>query len=180
MVHRVDNASPALQVAPAIDAHLISAYAFWQSAANALLSAHDAVAARYMRSVAMWLRYKPTLVALANAPLTARHWHELWARRMNTPYVHGFTLGDLIKHDAFEHAEAICAIACAASDAHALEPQLEVPAAHRTRAPPSSHAVRSAVVCTARALDATRPSAQRAPRTTPRPSVTACRNCDRW
>jgi hypothetical protein len=128
-----------LQVVPAIDAHFINAYSIWQSAANALQSAHDAVAARYRRSVAMWLRYKPTLVALANAPLTARHRHELWSC-MSTPYVHGFTLGALIKHCAFEHAEAIRPIAHAASDAHALETQLEVPAAHRTRALPSSHA----------------------------------------
>jgi hypothetical protein len=142
MVHGACNASPALQVAPAIDAHFVNTYAYsiWQSAANALQSAHDAVAARYMRSVAVWLCYKPTLVALANAPLTARHRHELW-RCMNMPYVHGFTLGDLIKHSAFEHAEAICAIACAALDVHALEPQPEVLAAHRrTRALPSSHA----------------------------------------
>ncbi len=140
-MHGVGNASPALQVVPAIDAHFISAYSIWQSAANALQSAHDAVAARYMRSVKVWLRYKPTLVALGNVPLTARHWHELWRRCMNTPYVHGFTLGDLIKHSAFEHAEAICTIVHAASDAHALETQLEVPAAHRrTRALPPSHA----------------------------------------
>ncbi len=136
MVHGVGNALPALQVVPAIDAHFINAYSIWQSAANALQSAHDAVAARYMRSVKVWLRYKPTLVALGNAPLTARHWHELW-RCMNTPYVHGFTLDDLIKRDAFEHAEAICTITHAASYAHALEIQLEVSIAHRrTRALP--------------------------------------------
>ena len=131
---------PAVQVVPAIHAHFDNAYSTWQTAASLLHSPHDAVASRYFESVKMWLRYKPILVALANAPLTPRHWHELW-RCMGTPYVHGFTLGDLIQHSAFEHAEAIRTIACAASDAHALETQLQVPAAHRrTRALPSSHA----------------------------------------
>ena len=142
MVHGVGNASPALQVVPAIDAHFINAYSIWQSAADARQSAHDAVAARYMRSVKVWLRYKPTLVALGNAPLMARHWHELWTRCMNTPYGHGFTLDDLIKPDAFEHAEAICTIAHAASAGHALETQLEVPMAHRR-----TRALRSRAAC---------------------------------
>ena len=137
MVHGVGNALPALQVVPVIDAHFITAYSIWQSAANALQSAHDAVAARYMRSVKVWLRYKPTLVALGNAPLTARHWHELWTRCMNTAYGHCFALDDLIKQDAFEHAEAICTIAEAVLEGHALETRLEVPMAHRcTRALP--------------------------------------------
>ncbi len=124
----VDNASPALQVVPAIDAHFRDAYAMWQTAATALQSAHDAVAARYMRSVTEWLRYKPTLVALAHAPLMPRHWHELW-HYMNTPYVRGFTLGDLIKRNAFEHTEVICALVGVAADEFALEAQMEVSSA---------------------------------------------------
>ena len=84
---------PAVQVVPAIHAHFGNAYSTWQTAATLLHSPHDAVAARYLGSVKMWLRYKPTLVALANAPLTARHWHELW-RCMGMPYVNGFTLGE--------------------------------------------------------------------------------------
>ena len=128
---------PEVQVVPAIHAHFGNAYSTWQTAATLLHSPHDAVAAWYLGSVKMWLRYKPTLVALANAPLTPRHWHELW-RCLGTPYMHGFTLGDLFEHSAFEQMEAIRAITGVAVSECAFEAPLEVCAwAH---APPSPHA----------------------------------------
>ena len=112
---------PALQVVPAIHAHFGNAYSTWKTAANLLHSPHDAVAARYFESV----KIKPTLVALANAPLTPRHWHELW-HCMGTPYMHGFTLGDLFEHSAFEQMEAIRAITGVAVSECAFEAPLAV------------------------------------------------------
>ena len=123
---------PAVQVVPAIHAHFGNAYSTWQTAATLLHSPHDAVAARYFESVKMWLLYTPTLAALANAPLTPRHWHELW-RCMGTPYVHGATLGDLFEHNAFEQMEAIRAIAGVAVSECAIEAQPEVRAGHMPR-----------------------------------------------
>ena len=112
---------------PAIHAHFGNAYSTWQAAAILRHSPHDAVAARYFGSVKMWLRYKPTLVALANAPLTPRHWHELW-RCMGAPCMHGVTLGDL-----FEQTEAIRAITGVAVSECTFEAQLEVRAGHMHR-----------------------------------------------
>ncbi len=58
---------PEVQVVPAIHAHFGNAYSTWQTAATLLHSPHDAVAARYFGSVKVWLRDKPTLVALVRA-----------------------------------------------------------------------------------------------------------------
>ena len=123
---------PVVQVVPAIHAHFDNAYSTWQTAATLLHSPHDAVAARYFGSVKMWLLYEPTLVALANAPLTPRHWHELW-RYMGAPYMHGVTLGDLFEHNAFEQMEAIRAITGVAVSECAIEAQPEVRAGHMRR-----------------------------------------------
>ena len=123
---------PEVQVVPAIHAHFGNAYSTWQTAANLLHSPHDAVAARYFEPVKMWLLYTPTLVALADAPLTPRHWHELW-RCMGTPYVHGVTLGDLFAHSAFEQMAAIRAITGVAVSECAIEAQPEVRAGHMPR-----------------------------------------------
>ena len=178
MVHGVGHALPALQVVPAIDTHFRDAYTVWTNAANKLQSAHDAVSARYLRSVVEWLRYKPTLVALANAPLTPRHWHELWLC-MGTPYVRDFTLGDLIKHGAFDHAEAICTFTAGAADEFALEAQLEVTSAS-TRALPSGH-VPDARVHRACVMGRFRPPIQRKPGVSLAGSVptACCRSCNR-
>ena len=123
---------PAVQVVPAIHAHFGNAYSTWQTAATLLHSPHDAVAARYFESVKMWLLYTPTLAALANAPLTPRHWHELW-RCMGTPYVHGVTLGDRFAHTAFEQVAAIRAITGVAVSECAVEAPLAVRAGHMLR-----------------------------------------------
>ena len=115
------HARPGVQVVPVIDAHFENAYSI-----KVVYSANDAVFERYMQSVKRWLHFKPTLVELGSAPLKAEHWGRIWAGCMDKPYVPGFTLDDLIQHNAFAHKEAISKIAAAASDEFATECQREV------------------------------------------------------
>ena len=166
---------PEVQVVPAIHAHFGNAYSTWQTAASLLHSPHDAVAARYLGSVKMWLRYKPTLVALiAYAPLAPRHWNELW-RCLGTPHMHGFTLGDVSEHNTSEQMEAIRAITGVAASECVFEAPLEVCAwAH---APPSPHACSALVrACAHVMFPSVEPNKSPACRHAAH-RCTACRSC---
>jgi len=91
----------------------------WANAAKMMQSDHDEVAVRYEHSVEPWLRnYKTMLLELANPQLHEEHWRQIFGVCMNIPgqvVPLTVTLRDLIERKAFEHDEAIAAIAAGAT-----------------------------------------------------------------